>query len=184
MQALHRLLIEPSPRIMVDLVVVLVEDLDGGEVFGFTRRLRLRGFALLYRLRAGLHVGSRERWHERIGQLAHCQAPIGHCAVRVLCDDCLKGFRRFWVKEIVQKCDGAIEFALYCSTRDRGMDGPELIVGGLLGMSRSDHRSGCDCERKNPDLHGFLAPVRRAPLFPRQLGSISNLTSVKYAVQS
>src|SRR6516162_5785448 len=67
-QMLHRLLVEPSPHIMVDLVVVLVEDLDCGEVFGFARRLRLRGFAFLYRLRAGLEVGIREGRYEPIAQ--------------------------------------------------------------------------------------------------------------------
>jgi hypothetical protein len=102
MQALHRLLVTFGAGRVVYLIVIRVEDLDRGEVLGLARRLRLRGFALLYRLRAGLQVGSREGWHERIGQLARRHAPIGHGAVWVLLDDGLKGLHRLWVEEIVQ----------------------------------------------------------------------------------
>jgi hypothetical protein len=41
---------------------------------------------------------------------------------------------------------------------------PEMVVCGLLGVGRRDHRSRGDCERKNPDFHDYLPLVRRAPI--------------------
>ena len=134
-----------SARLVVDLVVIHVEDLDRGEKFGLARRLGLSRLALLYRFRAGLEVRRREGWHERVGQLAHCQAPIGYGAARILLDDGLKGFHSLWVEEIVQQRDGAVEFALHRTTGNREMHGAEAVVRGLLSASRSSHRARDDC---------------------------------------
>ena len=101
-QALHRLVIKLGAGLLVDLVVIFVKNFDGAEVFGLARRLGFGGLALLDRFPPCFQVGSRERWYERIGQFAHRQAPIGHRAVRILLDNCLKGLHCLGVEEIVQ----------------------------------------------------------------------------------
>ena len=82
-QALHRLLIALGAGLMVDLVVILVKDLDRREVFGLARRLGVRGLALLDRLPPGFEIGGREGRHQRVGQFAHRQTPIGDGAPRI-----------------------------------------------------------------------------------------------------
>jgi hypothetical protein len=101
-QQLHRLLVKQRAGLVVGLVVILVKNLDRGEVFGLARRLGLRRFALLDRFPAGFEVGGREGRHQRVGQFAHRQAPISDRAARIFFDDGLKGLHRLGVKEIVQ----------------------------------------------------------------------------------
>ena len=133
-QKLHCLLIKPRAGLVVDLVVILVEDLDRGEVFGFAWRVGLCRVALLDCLPPGFEVGGREGRHQRVGQLAHRQAPIGHGAAGVLLNYGLKRLDCLGIEEIVQERDASIELGLHRAARDREVDGPEMIVRRLLGL--------------------------------------------------
>ena len=70
-QALHCLLVAFGTYLVVDFVIILVKDLDRGEVLGLARRLALRGLSLMDRLPRGLEVGGWEGRHQRIRQFAH-----------------------------------------------------------------------------------------------------------------
>src|SRR6516225_6481093 len=40
------------------------------------------------------------------------------------------------------------------------MHGAEMVVRGLLGVGRDDHRGCCDCEHGTPGLHGLLPSLQ------------------------
>src|SRR5262249_14731736 len=82
-ERLHRLLIALGARAMVDGVVILVEDLDGGDVIQLALRLGAHRLALGNRGGAQLEILAWWRASQRIAETRHGAAPVGDAARRV-----------------------------------------------------------------------------------------------------